>query len=183
MHVAEPEGREVLHDRALDADPDRPRAAPLRRRDARAAGGALRRARALGRDDRTRSSGRASTSLVPSFTGSTMFTLEVPCTYDLEVASAKYFDSLSGRRRAAELPLQRHRALPRRPTTGCRSCSCRGAAPRSWRMPVDVWKRTIAAHYPGGGWIRLQHETLEALARAKASAGCTRSTTTVRELL
>ena len=33
-------------------------------------------------------------SLVPSFTGSTMFSVEVPCTYDLEVASAKYFDSL-----------------------------------------------------------------------------------------
>ena len=43
-------------------------------------------------------------SLVPSFTGSTAFTLEVPCTYDLEVASAKYFDSLP----EGEVPLTFH---------------------------------------------------------------------------
>ena len=44
------------------------------------------------------------------------------------------------------------------------SCSTR------WSMPVDVWRRTIAAHYPGGGWIRLQRETLDALSRRKARA-------------
>ena len=45
------------------------------------------------------------------------------------------------------------------------SCTAR------WSMPVDVWRRTIAAHYPGGGWIRLQRETLEALGRRKAERG------------
>jgi hypothetical protein len=29
-------------------------------------------------------------TLVPSFTGETTFTMPVPCTYDLELAAAKY---------------------------------------------------------------------------------------------
>ena len=33
-------------------------------------------------------------ALVPGFTGATSFALDVPCTYDLEVAASKYFYSL-----------------------------------------------------------------------------------------
>jgi uncharacterized protein DUF6084 len=121
-------------------------------------------------------------ALVPSFSGSTTFTIEVPCTYDLEVASAKYFDAL----RDGEVPLSFHfngTVLYRGADDRLQvvlvpwSCSSR------WRMPVDVWRRTIAAHYPGGGWIRLGHETLEALARRKAERGLHSFDDTVRELL
>ena len=35
-------------------------------------------------------------ALVPGFTGATSFALDVPCTYDLEVAASKYFYSLPG---------------------------------------------------------------------------------------
>jgi hypothetical protein len=121
-------------------------------------------------------------SLVPSFTGSAMFAIEVPCTYDLEVASAKYFDSLAD----GEVPLSFHfngTVLYRGAEDRLQvvlvpwSCSSR------WRMPVDVWRRTIAAHYPGGGWIRLQRETLEALSRRKAERGLHTFDDTVRDLL
>jgi hypothetical protein len=103
-------------------------------------------------------------ALVPSFSSSATFSLEVPCTYDLEVVSAKYFDALDD----GEVPLTFHfngTVLYRGPDDRLQvvlvpwSCSVR------WRMPVAVWKRTIASHYPGGGWVRLQRETLEALAR------------------
>ena len=76
-------------------------------------------------------------SLLPSFTGATEFTLPVPCTYDLEVAAAKYLDALPDgevplsfhftgthllpRRRRA--PADRAGALERRRTTACRSRS------------------------------------------------------------
>ena len=121
-------------------------------------------------------------ALVPSFTGSTLFAVEVPCTYDLEVTSAKYFDALSD----GEVPLSFHfngTVLYRGEEDRLQvvlvpwSCSAR------WRMPVGVWKRTIAAHYPGGGWIRLGHETLEALGRRKAELGAHTFDDTVRELL
>jgi len=121
-------------------------------------------------------------SLVPSFTGSTAFTIDVPCTYDLEVASAKYFDAL----RDGDVPLSFHfngtvlyRGVDDRLQVVLVPWSCSSR----WRMPVEVFKRTIAAHYPGGGWIRLQHETLDALARRKAELGLHTFDDTVRELL
>ena len=121
-------------------------------------------------------------ALVPSFTGSTLFAVEVPCTYDLEVTSAKYFDALGD----GDVPLSFHfngTVLYRGEEDRLQvvlvpwSCSAR------WRMPVDVWKRTIAAHYPGGGWIRLGHETLAALGRRKAELGAHTFDDAVRRLL
>jgi hypothetical protein len=60
-------------------------------------------------------------AVVPAFRGGTEFTLDVPCTYDLDVAAAKYVHSLAD----GEVP----------PT--CRSRWCRGAARRTsssrWR--------------------------------------------------
>jgi acetyl esterase/lipase len=50
-------------------------------------------------------------------------------------------------------------------------------------MPVDAWKRVMAAYYPGGGWVRLQTETLDALARRKAEHGDHTFDDTVRGLL
>jgi hypothetical protein len=109
--------------------------------------------------------------LVPSFTGATSFAVQVPCTYDLEIAAAKYFYSLPD----GMVPLSFHfsgMVLYRDAGAGAMhvtpvpwSCSTR------WRMPVDTWKRAMAAHYPGGGWVRLSTETLDALAERKAAGG------------
>jgi hypothetical protein len=52
-----------------------------------------------------------------------------------------------------------------------------------WRMPVDAWKGVMAAYYPGGGWVRLQTETLEGLAARKAQRGDHSFDDTVRGLL
>jgi hypothetical protein len=121
-------------------------------------------------------------SLVPSFSGLTVFGLEVPCTYDLEVTSAKYVGALDD----GEVPLTFHfngTVLYRGAEDRLQvvlvpwSCSVR------WRMPVAVWRSTIDAHYPGGGWIRLQRETLDALARRKAELGAHTFDDTVRDLL
>src|SRR3954462_3348734 len=42
------------------------------------------------------------TTVVPPFTGSTAVDLLVPCTYDLEVAAARYLDALAG----GDVPLE-----------------------------------------------------------------------------
>jgi hypothetical protein len=111
--------------------------------------------------------------LVPSFTGATSFALPVPCTYDLEVAAAKFFHSLPG----GMVPLTFHYSgmvlyRDEDPARGGVhvspvpwSCSTR------WRMPVATWKGAMAAHYPGGGWVRLGTDTLDALAARKAAGG------------
>jgi hypothetical protein len=120
--------------------------------------------------------------LVKGFTGATSFAVDVPCTYDLEVAASKYFYSLPG----GEVPLTflfngmvlysgEHDRLQVAQVPW--SCTAR------WRMPVDAWKRVMAAYYPGGGWVRLHAETLDALARRKADRGDHSFDDTVRGLL
>lgn len=121
-------------------------------------------------------------ALVPSFTGSTEFTLDVPCTYDLEVAASKYFYSLPD----GEVPLTFHfngtvmyAGEQERLQVVLVPWSC--SAP--WRMPVEIWTRTIANHYPAGGWIRVHQDTLGALLRDKARQGDYSFDETVRRLL
>jgi Family of unknown function (DUF6084) len=121
-------------------------------------------------------------SLVPSFTGSTAFTVEVPCTYDLEVVASKYFHSLEG----GEVPLSFHfngTVLYAGDDDRLQVVLVPWSCTTRWRMPVDVWRRTIAAHYPEGGWVRLGQDTLDALARRKAERGAHTFDETVRELL
>lgn len=121
-------------------------------------------------------------SLVPTFTGSTAFTLELPCTYDLEVAASRFFHSLPD----GNVPLTFHfngtvlySGAEERLQVVLVPWSCSSR----WSMPVEVWKRTIAAHYPGGGWIRLTEETLEQLSQHKAERGQHTFDDTVRTLL
>ena len=109
-------------------------------------------------------------ALVPGFTGATSFAIDVACTYDMEIAASKYFYSLSG----GEVPLSfLFNGMVLYSGEGDRlqvaqvpwSCTAR------WRMPVDDWKAVMAAYYPGGGWVRVTTETLDALAARKAQAG------------
>ncbi len=109
--------------------------------------------------------------LVPSFVGATSFAVQVPCTYDLEIAAAKYFYSLPG----GMVPLTflfSGMVLYREEGGGAMhvtpvpwSCTTR------WRMPVEAWKDAMVAQYPGGGWIRLTTDTLDALMDRKAAGG------------
>jgi hypothetical protein len=50
-------------------------------------------------------------------------------------------------------------------------------------MPVAAWRAMIDDHYPGGGWIRLSHETLDALNARRAARGLPSFDACVQELL
>ena len=80
-----------------------------------------------GRASTSASPGRGSTVTVPGFTGEAAFAIEVPCTYDLEVAAAKYFYALPDGVVPLELPLQRQRLLPRRRRRAADRCRSPGA--------------------------------------------------------
>jgi hypothetical protein len=119
---------------------------------------------------------------VPGFNGETRFSLEVPCTYDLEVAAAKYFYAVAD----GEVPLTFHfngnvffhesdgrlQVMPISWTTSSQ-----------YRMPVQAWRAMIAEHYPGGGWIRVSDETLRTLHDRRAQLGLPSLDACVAELL
>jgi hypothetical protein len=103
---------------------------------------------------------------VAEFTGTTEIDLAVPCTYDFEVAAAKYLHSLGD----GEIPL----VLLFNGTTFCYRDGGLVVQPIAWnveaehRLPVSVWRATMDAFFPNSGWIRLRRETIDALTRYKA---------------
>jgi hypothetical protein len=121
-------------------------------------------------------------TVVPAFVGSATFALEIPCTYDLEVAASKYFYALQD----GDVPLSFHFYG----TVFYHDSHGRlQVAPVPWRstahfrMPVGAWRAMIAEHYPGGGWIRLADDTLAALNERRASRGLPSFDACIAELL
>jgi hypothetical protein len=109
------------------------------------------------------------TAMVPAFTGSTEILLALECTYDFEVAAAKYLHALGD----GAVPLQ-FLFSGTVFTAGQRGFSVQQV---SWDcedhydMPVTVWRDLIAQHYPSTGWVRLSHDTVAALAAYKSARG------------
>ncbi len=103
------------------------------------------------------------------FDGVTEFDLPVECTYDFEVAAAKYLHALGD----GEVPL----ILLFSGTVFTPGTSGFAAEPLSWsseashRLPVAVWRTTMDAYYPASAYIRLGRDTLDDLQRFKARRG------------
>jgi hypothetical protein len=104
---------------------------------------------------------------IPGFTGSAEFQLPVECTYDFEVAAAKYLHALS----EGEIPL----LLLFSGTVFTRGETGFAAEPVSWqqeasyRMPVQVWRGVMDMYFPNSAWVRMRRDTLDQLQRFKAS--------------
>ena len=102
-----------------------------------------------------------STVLVPSFERQIEVDMPVACTYDLEVAAAKYLNAI----RDGEVPL----AFFFSGSIFTVGSSGMMVEPVSWdleasfRMPVRVWGAAMDQFFPGGGWIRLDRETIDRL--------------------
>jgi hypothetical protein len=120
--------------------------------------------------------------LVPGFTGATSFTLQLPCSYDLEVAATKYFYSLPD----GEIPLSFNftgMVLYAGDQDRLQVAQVPWSCTTKWMMPVEAWRRAIRAHYPDGGWVRLTEATLDALLERKAERGDHDFDQTIRGLL
>lgn len=104
---------------------------------------------------------------IPGFRGSTEFDLPIPCSYDFEVAAAKYLHALSG----GEIPL----ILLFSGTVFTRGERGFTAEPVSWnleasyRLPVAVWRGVMDLYFPNSAWLRVSRETFDRLQRFKAS--------------
>lgn len=107
--------------------------------------------------------------MVPGFTGATQVDMPVECTYDFEVASAKYLHSL----RDGAIPLQ----FLFSGTVFAQGSKAFSVQQVPWDredrydLPVQVWRDLIRQHYPGTGWVRLSHETVAALAAYRSANG------------
>jgi hypothetical protein len=108
--------------------------------------------------------------MVPRFSGSTLVDLQVPCTFDFNVAATKYFHGLS----SGDLPLcfQFSGTIFYQGEEGGLQ-----VLPISWdkeakyRLPVKVWKALIDEYFPNSAWLALHRDTFERLYEFKVREG------------
>jgi hypothetical protein len=105
----------------------------------------------------------------------------VPCTYDLEVASARYLQGLDD----GTIPLLMLFSGTVFVATeqGFTVELVPWSAEASYRMPVTVWRELVDAHFPGSAWLRCSRETLDALSAYKARHALPTWDATLSELL
>jgi hypothetical protein len=108
--------------------------------------------------------------VVPRFTGSATAEIQVPCSFDFNLAATKYFHGLTN----GDLPL-------------CFQFSgmvfyqdqdeILQVAPIPWdkeakyRLPVKVWKDLMEMYYPNSAWLALRKDTFERLYQFKVREG------------
>jgi len=106
---------------------------------------------------------------VPAFDESVDIELAVACTYDFDVAAAKYLHALEG----GELPLRFlfSGTVFAKAENGFRVAQVPWDKEALYRMPVAAWREVMEAHFPGSAWIRLRRESLNRLQLFRAQRG------------
>jgi hypothetical protein len=103
---------------------------------------------------------------VPGFSAGIEVDVPVACTGDFEVTAARYLQTIEG----GDVPLlfvfsgtafvKRGNGLEIQPLGRESEVAC--------RMPLRVWREAMQSVFPGCGWVRLRHESLDALERFKS---------------
>lgn len=112
------------------------------------------------------------TVMVPAFEGATTSVdLQVPCTFDFNVAATKYFEGLTD----GEVPLNIMFSGTVFYATGEGPLQ---VAPISWerearyKLPQKLWREMMDTYYPNSVWINLHRDAFERLYRYKIQHGC-----------
>ena len=108
-------------------------------------------------------------AMVQGFTGATQVNLPLECTYDFEVAAAKYLHAL----RDGMVPLQ-FLFSGTVFSKGPRGFSVQQVPwdrEDRFEMPVSVWRDLIRLHYPNTGYLRLNQDTIDALVAYRSARG------------
>lgn len=121
-------------------------------------------------------------ALVPPFDRDTAVELPVPCTYDLEVATAKYFYGLDD----GDVPLEflfSGTVFFLADGGLLQTAQIPWEAEASYRMPVRAWKEAMEHHFPGSAWLRVREDVFDRLVVYKARRSLPTWDTTLEALL
>jgi hypothetical protein len=109
-------------------------------------------------------------TVVPRFTGSTVVELPVPCIYDFEVVSSKYFDALE----EGEIPLNflfSGTIFYKGEDDNLQIGQISWSKEANYRLPVALWKEAIETHFPNSAWIRLHKDVFDQLYQYRIAQG------------
>jgi Family of unknown function (DUF6084) len=108
--------------------------------------------------------------LVPGFAASTLVDLELPCTFDFNIAATKYFHALE----SGEIPVE---VLFSGTVFYSANDDRLQVAQIPWdreahyRIPVSVWKQMMDMYHPNVAWVCLSRDVFESLNRYKVQHG------------
>jgi len=107
---------------------------------------------------------------VPPFTGETTVEVQVPCTFDFNVAATKYFHGIE----KGEVPLC---FLFSGTVFYAGPDGATQVAPISWskearyRLAVEAWRSLMDTYYPNSAWLCLRRDIFERLYQYKTRHG------------
>ncbi|TCK22329.1 DUF6084 family protein [Pseudonocardia endophytica] len=109
--------------------------------------------------------------MVPSFTGAITVPVAVPLSYDLDVASGRYFTGLDGGH--VPLVLLFSGTLFYAGDAGVQVGLVSWQEEAHHRLPVAVWRDAMDAHFPDAGWVRLRRDVLDRLVAYRSAHAVT----------
>jgi hypothetical protein len=107
------------------------------------------------------------TVVVPAFSERTVVHLDVPCSYDLEVAASRYMDALSD----GEVPLEflfSGSVFYSGADGELQTTRLSWESEAFYRLPVRVWKETMERYFRGTAWVRLSKDSFDRLSAYKS---------------
>lgn len=105
---------------------------------------------------------------VPQFTGATLVDLQVPCTFDFNVAATKYFDGLED----GDVPLTllfSGTIFYQGDDRALQIAQIPWEREAKYRLPVRVWRDMMDIYYPNTAWLALRKDAFDRLYRYKVS--------------
>jgi hypothetical protein len=110
------------------------------------------------------------TIAVPAFTGSTAVDLQLPCSFDFNVATTKFFHALE----SGEIPLCilfSGTVFYRGDEGPLQIAQVPWNREVNYRFPVTIWKQMMDTYYPNSAWLRLERDSFDRLYRYKVRHG------------
>jgi hypothetical protein len=118
-------------------------------------------------------------TLVPSFTGSASFDLEVPCSSDLELATSRYFEAVPD----GVAPLSFHfngKVFYRGAQDRMQLSMVPWHATAQFKLPIETWREAMGTR---GGLVRVSSDTFAALREYRLERGLPSLDASVADLL
>jgi hypothetical protein len=100
---------------------------------------------------------------VRAFTGETVVDVAIPCTYDFDVVSAKYFDALQAEGGDIPLELLFSGTVFYAGEMGLQVEQISWTKEARFAMPVKVWQDVMALYFPNSAWLRIHKDTFDRL--------------------
>jgi hypothetical protein len=101
-------------------------------------------------------------TIVPGFSGGSVFEMPIACTYDFDVVGTKYFAALED----GEIPLEflfSGTVFYRGAAGALQAVLIPWEKEAKFRLPVQVWREMIDHYFPNTAWLRISKDTFDRL--------------------